>query len=92
LNLQAYPIKQKSREAELSQYRLKVVPEIILRAKDHHADIVLLGYASSNKPVVEDGNKTNKPFDSKKCSTHTQVPSGELILMSNFHSYGKCIG
>lgn len=43
--------------------------------------------------MVQDGNKTDKPPDSKKCSIqHTQFSSGELILMSNLHSYEKCTG
>lgn len=43
--------------------------------------------------MVEDGNKTAKALDSKKCCTqHIQFPSEELILMSNLHSYGKWTG
>ena len=61
----SYQIEVK-REAELSQCRSKVVPQTLLRAKDHHADFVLLGSASSKKPVVEDGHKTDKSLDSKK--------------------------
>lgn len=55
------------RETQFSQCRSKVVPQRLLQTKDNHEAFTLLRSPSSNKSVVEDGNKTDKPRSIKKC-------------------------